>query len=205
MIEFLVTGIILGIYSGFSPGPLLVLVISQTLKHGYTEGVKVAFAPIITDLPIILITILFVSLISEYNSILGVISILGGIYIGYMAYKSFKTRGLSEDIEFEPPNSLKKGATVNFLNPSPYLFWITIGGPLLIQASAENPLSAIMFIIGFYGLLISSKIFLAYAAGKSRDFLTGKIYIYTMRIIGIILVIFAIYFVKQGIQLLGIL
>lgn len=96
---------------------LLVLVISQTLKHGYTEGVKVAFAPIITDLPIILITVLFVSLISEYSSILGVISILGGIYIGYMAHKSFKTRGLSENIEFEPPNSLKKGATVNFLNP----------------------------------------------------------------------------------------
>jgi threonine/homoserine/homoserine lactone efflux protein len=204
MINFLLTGIILGIYSGFSPGPLLVLVVSQTLKHGYIEGVKVACAPVITDLPIILITLLFISLISGYSSILGVISILGGIYLGYMAYQSFKTRGWTGNIELEQPKSLTKGATVNFLNPSPYLFWITIGGPLLIQAHAESPLSAILFIIGFYGLLIGSKIFLAYFTGKSRDFLTGRRYIYIMRIIGLILVVFAIYFIINGIQLFGI-
>lgn len=59
MIELLIAGMTLGLYAGFSPGPLLILVISQTLKHGYKEGVKVAFAPIITDVPIILITVLF--------------------------------------------------------------------------------------------------------------------------------------------------
>ncbi|OPX60056.1 MAG: LysE type translocator [Methanobacterium sp. PtaB.Bin024] len=90
MIEILIAGIILGLYSGLSPGPLLILVVSQTLKHGSTEGVKVAFAPLITDIPIILITLLLISLISRYNPILGVISIIGGIYLGYMAYESFK-------------------------------------------------------------------------------------------------------------------
>ena len=77
MIELLITGIILGLYAGFSPGPLLVLVISQTLKHGYKEGVKVAFAPIISDIPIIAVCLLFLSLISSYSLILGIISIIG--------------------------------------------------------------------------------------------------------------------------------
>ncbi len=194
MIELLIAGITLGLYAGFSPGPLLVLVISQTLKHGYKEGILVAFAPIISDIPIIAICLLFLSLISSYNSILGIISIIGGIYLGYLAYESFKTRVLIEDIKLERPKSLTKGVTLNLLNPAPYLFWITIGGPIIIPAYFESVLSVIWFIIGFYALLVGSKIVLAYATGKSRDFLTGKTYIWIMRILGVVLIIFALYF-----------
>lgn len=202
MIELLIAGMTLGFYAGFSPGPLLILVISQTLKHSYKEGIKVAFAPIITDIPIILLTVLFLSLISRYTSILGLISIIGGLYLSYMAYESFKTRGLTEDIEFQEPKSLQKGATVNFLNPSPYLFWITIGGPILINAYSESVLSPILFLIGFYMFLVGSKIALAYASSRSREFLTGKTYIYIMHVLGVVLVIFALYFVYHGIQLI---
>jgi hypothetical protein len=51
MIHFLTIGIILGLSAGFAPGPLLTLVISETLQHNINSGVKVALAPIITDLP----------------------------------------------------------------------------------------------------------------------------------------------------------
>ncbi len=200
MIELLIAGITLGLYAGFSPGPLLVLVISQTLKHGYKEGVKVAFAPIISDIPIITVCLLFLSLISSYNLILGIISIIGGFYLGYLAYECFKTRGLTADIQLEQPKSLQKGVMLNLLNPAPYLFWITIGGPIIIPAYGENPLSILWFIIGFYTLLVGSKIALAYATGKSRDFLTGNLYIYIMRSLGAVLVIFSFYFIIHGLE-----
>jgi len=202
MIELLIAGITLGLYSGLSPGPLLVLVISQTLKHGYKEGVKVALAPLLTDLPIILISVFFLSLISGYSSILGIISICGGLYLGYFAYESFKTKGLKGEIESGEPKSLLKGVTVNFLNPSPYLFWITVGGPIIITAYMKNVFSPWWFIVGFYAFLVGSKIVLAVISGKSREFLTGRLYIYIMRVLGIMLVIFALYFAYQGIQLL---
>ncbi len=201
MIELLIAGITLGLYAGFSPGPLLVLVISQTLKHGYKEGVKVAFAPIITDLPIIIASLIFLSFVAGYGLILGIISIFGGLYLFYMAYESFKTKGLPGNMELEKPKSLKKGVTVNFLNPSPYLFWITIGGPLIITAYMGNPLSPLLFIVSFYVLLVGSKIALALTAGKSREFLTGRPYLYIMRILGVVLVIFALYLINGGVQL----
>lgn len=68
---------------------------------------------------------------------------------------------------------------VNLLNPAPYLFWITVGGPLLISAYMADA-SPLVFIINFYALLIGSKILLASAAGESRGFLTGKTYLYIM-------------------------
>ena len=202
MIELFIAGITLGIYAGFSPGPLLVLVISQTLKHGYKEGVKVAFAPIISDIPIIIIGLLFLSLISGYSFILGIISIIGAVYLVFLAYECFKTGGLTADISLDQPKSLQKGAVINFLNPAPYLFWITIGGPIIIPAYMKSHLSPLWFIIGFYLLLIGSKIVLSYCTGKSRNLLMGKPYIYIMRILGIVLVMFAFYFLDQGIHLI---
>ncbi|OGT32916.1 MAG: hypothetical protein A2W28_01290 [Gammaproteobacteria bacterium RBG_16_51_14] len=53
MIYFLVTGAVLGISAGLAPGPLLALVVTETLKHGIRTGVRVALVPVCTDLPII--------------------------------------------------------------------------------------------------------------------------------------------------------
>ena len=202
MFNILIAGITLGLYSGLSPGPLLLLLLSQTLKHGHREGVKVAFSPLITDLPIIAVSLIFLSFVAGYSSILGIISILGGLFLIYMAYESFKTRELAENIGAEEPKSLKKGATVNFLNPAPYLFWITVGGPIIITAYTGSILDPFLFIIGFYVFLVGSKIALAFAAGKSREFITGRPYLYIMRILGIVLVLFALYFFNQGVHLL---
>jgi threonine/homoserine/homoserine lactone efflux protein len=73
----LIAGIILGLSAGLSPGPLLALVISQTLKHGVREGVKVALAPLITDAPIILLTFFVLTKLSRADFALGVISVAG--------------------------------------------------------------------------------------------------------------------------------
>ncbi len=53
---------------------------------------------------------------SRYNPILGVISIIGGIYLGYMAYESFK--GLTDDIEVEQPNHCRR-SNCQFLKSFP--------------------------------------------------------------------------------------
>ncbi len=202
MFELLIAGITLGLYAGFSPGPLLIFLISQTLKYGHREGIKVAFSPLITDIPIIIASLIFLSFVARYSLILGIISIFGGLYLFYMAYESFKTKGLHGDIELKEPESLKKGVTVNFLNPSPYLFWITIGGPLIITAYMGNLLSPLLFIVSFYMFLVGSKIVLALTAGKSREFLTGRLYLYITWILGVALVIFALYLINEGIHLL---
>ena len=50
----LLVGFLLGAPAGFSPGPMLVLIISETLRRGIHAGAKVAFMPLITDIPLLL-------------------------------------------------------------------------------------------------------------------------------------------------------
>ena len=52
----LFVGALFGLSAGFSPGPLMTLVISQTLQHNAREGALVAASPLVTDAPIILIS-----------------------------------------------------------------------------------------------------------------------------------------------------
>ena len=54
---FLLSGILLGLSGGLTPGPLLTLVVSETLCHDIEAGIKVALAPLITDTPIVLVTV----------------------------------------------------------------------------------------------------------------------------------------------------
>ena len=202
MIAFLSAGIALGLYAGFSPGPLLALVISQTIKHGPKEGVKVALAPIMTDFPILLVSTTLLIRLSDYKMILGIVSILGALFLVYLAYGSIKTRGVKVNIDQEGPYSFIKGTIVNALSPSPYVFWITIGAPTIIKGLAESYIAPLLFVGSFLGCLVGSKCLLAVIAGKSKHFLTGRAYLYIMRALGIVLLAFAFVLFKDGLRLL---
>ena len=105
MLEFLSAGILLGLAAGFAPGPLLVLVISETLRHNIKAGIKVSIAPLITDIPIIAISLLVLNRLANFKPILGCISILGGLFILYLGYESLKTTGVELDLSEPDPNS----------------------------------------------------------------------------------------------------
>ncbi len=190
--------------AGLSPGPLLTLVISQTLKHSIKEGVKVAFAPLITDLPIILISTFALSRLANFRTILGIISLIGGLFVMYLAYESFQTSKLDINLQDAEPQSLRKASIVNALNPHPYLFWFSVGAPTIIKTWEENPFSALAFVIGFYACLVGSKVLVASLVSKSRQFFIGKKYVYLMRVLGALLLIFTLLLFRDGLDLLGV-
>ena len=205
MINFLTIGIILGLSAGFAPGPLLTLVISETLQHDIKSGVKVALAPIITDLPIIILTLFILAKLSNFHNILGIISLTGGFFILFMGYKSIRTKGVELNLQETRPKSLTKGILVNALSPHPYLFWFSVGAPTMTEAMKQNIIAPLAFISSFYALLVGSKILLAILVGKSKSFLSGNVYIYTLRFLGLILCVLAFALFLDGLKLLGII
>ena len=204
MLYYLTFGLALGMAAGFSPGPLLTLVISETLTHGLSSGIKVALAPIITDAPIVLATFLIATQLSDVNNILGIISLIGGCYVLYMAYESTKQKDQKNTQINTKPRSLLKGVITNALSPHPYLFWLSVGAPTVAKSINVSVIAPILFISGFYLMLVGSKVFLAVLVGKSKSFLNGAAYIYTMRFLAFTLGIFAIILFIDGLKLLGI-
>ena len=202
-ITYLTMGAVFGLSAGISPGPLLTLVISETLRHNKTEGVKIAVAPLITDIPIVLLTIFILSKMASSDMVLGIISILGGIFIAYLGYDSIKSKGIEIDVQNLKPKSIRKGIVVNILSPHPYIFWLMVGAPVTIKAYQANPIAAFAFILAFYVMLVGSKISIALVVDRSKAFLKNKVFIWTLRILGLVLLIFAIFLIKEGMNYLG--
>jgi threonine/homoserine/homoserine lactone efflux protein len=203
MIEYLSAGTLLGLASGFAPGPLQVLVLSETLRHDIRAGIKVSVAPLITDVPIIILSLLVLNRLAHFKSILGGISISGGLFILYLGYDSLKTKGLALNLPPGDPNSFKKGVITNALNPHPYIFYMTVGAPIIFKATNQNFLSALLFIGSFLFFLVGSKVILAVVVERSRAFLKGPVYIWIMRILGALLLFFSIMLFRDGLKLLG--
>lgn len=57
MWAYLGLGLSMGLSAGISPGPLLALVITASLRSGLKGGLLVALAPLITDAPIIILSV----------------------------------------------------------------------------------------------------------------------------------------------------
>ena len=202
---YFLTGVVVGLAGGFSPGPITTLVIAQSVRYGVTEGLKIAVAPLLTDAPVALVALMVIGRLADADQALGIIALLGAGFLTYLASEGLRVRGLDVGTESAGPQSLKKGALTNFLNPNPYLFWFTIGAPTVYDAYALDGRFVAMFLVGLYACLVGAKMSFAIIAGHGRVWLTGASYVYTMRALGVALFVFALKFARDGLDYLDVL
>ena len=184
---------------------MLLLIISETLRHGKRAGAKVACILLLTDAPIVLASGLLFTQITNMNMLLGGISIVGSIFLLNLGIKSIRDAN-SEFRDCTPrPLLLKEIMIANLVNPNPYLFWFTVGGPLMVRSFQHNWGTGVSFLLSFYTGLVGVKLILAISAGNSRNFLQGLLYRRTMQLLSMMMMGFAIYLMLEGMVFLGLL
>ncbi len=201
----LALGVLLGLSAGLSPGPLSVLVISQSLRFGAREGMRVALAPLLSDVPIVVIALLLVRQIASNSTWLGVIGLVGAGVVFYLAWETFRAHDLPTDATQESPRSMLRGVLVNWLSPNPWLFWISVGAPIVFQNLQQDAGwgAAVSFVAGFYALLVGSKLAVALLAARSRQWLSGAAYRWLMRALGVALAVFALLLLRDAVHRLS--
>jgi threonine/homoserine/homoserine lactone efflux protein len=92
-------------------------------------------------------------------------TLAGAVVVAHLALDALPARPASAA---RPVSDLRRGALVNVLSPHPWLFWITVGGPLLVDAADRSIALAAGFAGAFYVLLVGTKVALAglVAAGR---------------------------------------
>jgi len=199
IITLSIAGITLGFVEGVKPGPLLTMVIRETLSGGLKAGAKAASAPIFTDGPMIFISMIFAGWVSNFPLILIIISILGAIYLAWMGIECFGISPPSSELsDHKITGSLKRGILTNLLNPNVYIFWFLIGGPIMATAFEQNPLAPIFYAISFLVSIILIKIGIAYLFDKTRGQLSVKSYKFTLGICGLAMIGFSLGFSYQA-------
>jgi threonine/homoserine/homoserine lactone efflux protein len=195
-------GLSLGLGAGLAPGPLLALVIRSTLQDGVAAGARVALSPLITDVPIIAVAVLLAASLPEAT--LGALGIAGGAFVIWLGIEALREEPAPAEAAAgaaAPQRDLLRGALTNALSPHPWVFWLTVGAPILAQGGAGD---AVLFLVAFYLLLIGVKVVIAVTLGAGRERLVeGRGYAILLRASALLLLATGILLAAEGVQALA--
>ncbi len=198
-LTYLLQGAALGFTAAITPGAFQTYLISESLSGGWRRGSPIAFAPLVSDLPIILFSLFLLNQLPE--TALRLISLAGGAFILYLAWRLWiswrKGVELQESQDLGSQGSLKRGVIANFLTPGPYLFWSLVSGPIILSALRQSITFGVAFLLGFYGVMILSLLGIALIFSQTRRLGPRVVHILLLVSI-IILVIFAVVLINQG-------
>ncbi len=197
MLTYLLQGISLGLSAAASPGPFQAFLIGRTLKNGWRSTLPAAFAPLISDGPIILLMTLLLTNLPAFA--LRTIQIVGGAYVLYLAWRSFLTwkNFTPAAAPTETGQTLWQAVVANLLSPGPYIFWSLLAGPVLVKGWRESPSNGISFLLGFYGTMICSLLLLVILFSAARK-LGGRVNRALTGVSSLALLGFGLYQIIQG-------
>lgn len=203
LIDFILKAVSIGFSAGVTPGPLQAVFLSHAIKGGWKKALPAAFAPIVSDGPVVLLVLVVLNNLPE--NFLVALQIAGAIFLLYLAWDSFRAyRNYQEIKEIQTTNgwgTLLKATVMNLLGPGPWLFWSLINGPNLLQAWEIAPWWGILYISSFYGVFILTNIGLILIFSSMRK-MGEKVRRVLLLFSAILLLGFAVYSFLQGIQVI---
>jgi threonine/homoserine/homoserine lactone efflux protein len=156
LVVYLILGITFGFAAAIQPGPFQTFLISRTLQQGWRHTLPAAFAPLLSDLPVVALALLILTRLPVW--IENFLHLAGGLFVIYLAwgaYRSFKTYNSQQTVPTQSRSqNFFKAVFVNLLNPNPYLEWSLVMGPLLLKGWREAHASGIALIVGFYAAVV---------------------------------------------------
>jgi len=201
VLRYFIFGITYAFAAAVQPGPLQTYIISQTLKKGWRSTLPAAFAPVISDIPILILVLFLLSTMPD--SFIVILRIGGGLFLLYLGFRAFKSwQGFDADQTISNESgqqTLFNAVFVNILNPAPYLGWSLIMGPLFLEGWRVAPINGIAMIIGFYLTMILTLAGIIILFGCARK-LGPKVSKLLIGLSSIVLFVFGIYQLWLGIN-----
>jgi len=201
---YIIQGIGYGFAAAVQPGPFQTYIISQTLTRGWKRTIIAAFAPLVSDGPIIALCLFVLSQVPVwFQRFLYIAGGLFVLYLSYGAYRSWRNFNLNATtVETGAQQSLLKAALMNVLSPGPYIFWSLVTGPILLRGWRETPIHGVGFLSGFYITIVSGIAAIILIFGAARE-LGPKVNRALIGISATALFCFGIYQLLQGLRLMG--
>jgi threonine/homoserine/homoserine lactone efflux protein len=203
LLSYLLSAAAIGFSAGVTPGPLQAVFLSYAIKGGWKKALPAAFAPLVTDGPVVLLVLVVLNNLPP--TFLRILQIGGALFIFYLAWESFNAYRHFQDIqpagETNTWGTLLKAATMNILGPGPWLFWSLINGPNLLLMWDVSPWWGAAYLLCFYGVFILSNIALILVFSSMRSM--GEQVRRTLLLASaIILAGFGVYQLLQGLRLI---
>jgi threonine/homoserine/homoserine lactone efflux protein len=197
-------GVTLGVVEGLKPGPLLTMVIRETLSGGLRAGLWTAAAPIFSDGPLVLISFFAAAWIATQPSVLLAITLAGAVFLAKMGLECFSL-GMPEmntTTARAPTGSFLRGVFTNLLNPNVYVFWLLIGGPLMASVVEREVLAPVAYALSFLVTLMLTKAAVAYVFHRASEGISKRAYKRLLAGCGLVMLGFSAFYIRSAFVLI---
>ncbi len=144
----------LGLSAAMLPGPFQAYAVAEAARRGWRRTLPVALAPLLSDVPVLLLIFLVVSRLPD--AVLQGLRLAGALFIAYLAYGALRSLLAGTSVPNTGYGGVLKGAVMNLLNPNPWLFWGLVGAPIVVASWSDAPAHAVGFVAAFYGVMVAA-------------------------------------------------
>ena len=196
-ISTLVLGFLIGLTGAIAPGPTLVATINASLGGDWKAGLRVSLGHIVIETAIFFLIILgFAAVAQPYTTAIAVIGGIALIAFGTLTIAGSRTASLNTGTAQAAADPYMAGLLTSAANPYFWIWWLSVGSALLIQALAGGIFLAIVFMIGHWGADVSWYVFVSTGVAKGRTILSDTTYHRIMAACGVFLVLFGVYYLS---------
>lgn len=214
---------IVGLSGAMAPGSLLVVVLTETVRHGLWGGPAAVAGHGAIEMIMVVVLSIGLGRILSYPPALGTIGLVGGLMLLWFGWSTFRTAGSavtaissarsalsSKDSSFSTSascapqgnasllNTAFAGVVASISNPYWILWWATVGAANVAAGLQYGFVGPAAFFIGHISSDFVWYALVSLAAATGAKFLGDKIYRWVLRSCAIFLVVFGLYFLSVG-------
>lgn len=192
---FILTGILLGLSTLIFVGPVFFYLIKSAMENGVKSGFSVAIGIILGDIICVLLAFYGVGDYLETAYVQKWFALIGGFILLIMGIKPFLNSKENKLVEVnKKANSLLKyglnGFLINFINP--FVFAVWFGFYTILVTNFDNEIEVKFGLIFILITIFFTDLLKAIFAHKIKEFITPKIYKKTLKVIGVVMILFGV-------------
>lgn len=197
---FLGSVVALSLSGVMMPGPVTAVTVANGTRHK-AAGALVAVGHGVIELPVMLLIYFGLARLLDIDGVKIGVGLAGGILLMWMALQVFKVKPAS----FDENRDVRQGSIVGGLattatNPYFFLWWATIGAPLLVDARAFGG-GGVAAMGATHWICDAAWLFLvSWVVFKSKRWWTPSVHRWIFGVCALVLAGFGVWFIYSGIE-----
>ncbi len=189
-------GLVIGLTGALAPGPTLVATINASIAGDWKIGPKVTLGHMIVEGAIFFLIVLGLAAFAlPYTTAIAVIGGVALIVFGTITLAGSRGASLKSPVTASASNPYIAGIVTSAANPYFWIWWLTIGSAMVIAGLSGGIILAAVFMVGHWCADLGWLTLVSTGVSRGRTILSDNSYRWIMRICGIFLIMFGVYYI----------
>lgn len=194
----------IGFSGALMPGPMLSVTIAESYKKGFWAGPLIVLGHAIPEFILMLLFSLGLNQFIKNDIVVGIIGVLGGLFLGWLAVRIFLEVRQGISIDLSAKTDIGWGPTVagiwtSVSNPGWILWWATIGARYILLSLDQGILGLAFFFVGHVMADLIWYSLVSFFVSRGRGRISDRVYHVMLYACSLMVLVFSVLFTLNGI------